>query len=184
MAGVAVAAAATQVAATEEEEEEEEKKVRDSRRRVRLPLRTTLPRFFPSLFSFSIQLCSLSLSRASRQPWSPKRRRIKGRVRSLSRSLSLSLFLRVVNSTVEERTPEEEGEEEKGRKKRDSWRILGTREEEERGEGGGEEDGAFRFRGFVVGDFGYKSETFDPKAENCPKIRDISYQLTERERAR
>lgn len=90
----------------------------------------------------------------------------------------------MVNSTVEERTPEEEGEEEKGRKKRDSWRILGTREEEERGEGGGEEDGAFRFRGFVVGDFGYKGESFDPKAENCPKIRDISYQLTERERAR
>lgn len=181
MAGVAVAAA-TQVAAAEEEEEEEEKKVRDSRRRVRLPLRTTLPRFFPSLFSFFIQLCSLSLSRASRQPWSPKRtNKREGKI-----ALSLPLPLSLSPSGEFDGRRKNAGRRRRGRKRKEETRQLANPGNEGRGgaRGGRRRRRRFRFRGFVVGDFGYKGETFDPKAENCPKIRDISYQLTERERAR
>ena len=174
MAGVAVAAA-TQVAAAEEEEEEEEKKVRDSRR-VRLPLRTTLPRFFPSLFSFSAELCSSSLSRASRQPW-PRNGRIKGRVRSLSRSLSLSLS----PSGEFDGRRKNAGRRRRGRKRKEETRQLAN--PGNGGRGGGEEDGAFSFRGIVVGDFGYKGETFRSKDRKLSQ--DSRYQLSingERER--
>lgn len=130
MAGVAVAAAATQVAATEEEEEEEEKKVRDSRRRVRLPLRTTLPRFFPSLFSFSIQLCSLSLSRASRQPWSPKRtNKREGKI-----ALSLPLPLSLSPSGEFDGRRKNAGRRRRGRKRKEETRQLANPGNEGRGE--------------------------------------------------